>query len=82
MRTLEELARSVVPPGAGADFTASSHAGLVLLTPISEDARMWLRSHISIDATWNDGSLILELRLFPALADAILDAGLLFERDS
>jgi hypothetical protein len=82
MRTQEELARSIVPPGAGADFTASSHAGLVLLTPVSEDARAWLSSHVSAEASWNAGSLVLDMQFFPALADAILDAGFRFERDA
>lgn len=80
MRTQEELAASTLPPGAGADFIASLHAGLVLLTPVTERARTWLGPRIAPGASWHDRSLILEQRYFPDLADAILDAGFRFER--
>ena len=82
MRTQEQLARSTLSPGAGADFIAEPHAGLVVLTPLSEHARTWLKSHVASEATWNHGSLIPEIQHFPAFADAVLDAGFLFERDA
>lgn len=80
MRTREELAASMLPPGAGADFIASLHAGLVLLTPVTEFARAWLAPRIAPEASWHGRSLVLEQRYFPDLADAILDAGFRFER--
>ncbi len=55
-------------------------AGLVQLTPLNDRATEWLRATVSSEASWRQGALVVEIRYFAGLADAAIDAGLLFER--
>lgn len=70
------------PPDSGADFLATREHGLALSTPHTSRARTWLNLHASAEATWSGESLVVELRFFPGIADAIIDTELTFERDA
>lgn len=68
----------------GAGFRATREAGFVRISPISEPARGWLKQHVpeTEDTSWLADDLIVEMRYFPILADAIIAAGLMFERNA
>jgi hypothetical protein len=53
-----------------------------MLEPLTPVAEAWLRANVSREATWNGDTLVIEMRYFPALADAIIAAGFLFERNA
>lgn len=42
----------------------------------------WLRGHVDEEATWLGGMLVVEMRYFPDVAEAIIEAGFLFERNA
>lgn len=81
MKSKGDLLRATVPPEAGADFLAERYRSLVRIRPLNGRAQHWLEKQVGQDAIWDAGSLILELRFFTDLADAIIDAGFTFERD-
>src|SRR3546814_4974570 len=72
----------LVAPGAGADFVASKHAGLVKIEPRTARAEQWLDRAATGEASWDGNALVVELRYFPALADGAIAAGLTFERNA
>lgn len=76
------LARFTAPVGSGAAFRASGEGGLALVLPLTPKAEMWLRGSAAAEATWLGDALVVEMRFFPALADAIIAAGFFFERDA
>jgi hypothetical protein len=82
MNDPRDLRLYVVPPGHGAAFRAEREGGLAFLRPLTEEAADWLADLIDSEAQWNDGRLVIELRYFPPIADAIVDAGFLFEGDA
>jgi hypothetical protein len=53
-----------------------------MLEPLTPLAEAWLRANVSREATWNGNSLVIEMRYFPTLADAIIAAGFSFERNA
>ena len=53
-----------------------------MLEPLTPVAQAWLRANVSREATWDADRLVIEMRYFPALADAIIAAGFLFERNA
>lgn len=70
------------PPGAGAGFEAHRAGGLATIRPLSVPAEAWLREHVGPEASWLGVAAVVEMRYFPALADAIIAAGFDFERDA
>jgi hypothetical protein len=74
-----DLELHVVPPGHGASFAATREGGLVLLRSCSSESFAWLKAHVGSEASWHDDQLVIEPRYFPDLADAIIEAGFLFE---
>ena len=80
--TNARLAQYTAAPGQGASFIATSRAGLALILPLSLRAESWLRAHVDREATWQGDELVVEMRYFPDLADAIIEAGFLFERNA
>lgn len=76
------LFKHTVAPGQGVGFLATSEAGFALLEPLKPLAEAWLRANVSNEATWNGDSVVIEMRYFPALADAIIAAGFSFERNA
>lgn len=77
-----EPAQHVRPPGAGAGFEAHRAAGLATVRPLTRAAEAWLRAHVADEATWLGDAVVVEMRYFAALADAIIAAGFDFERDA
>ena len=53
-----------------------------MLEPLTPLAEAWLGGNVSREATWDTDRLVIEMRYFPALADAIIAAGFLFERNA
>jgi len=82
MKSPEELRRATAPADAGADFLAEKLGGLARLTPLNRRAAEWLRSTVSPEASWAGEALMVEMRYFGDLADAVIDAGFLFEREA
>lgn len=76
------LARHRAPREAGAAFLATREGGLALVEPLTPRAEAWLRANVDEEATWFGPALAVEIRYFPPLADAIIGAGFLFERDA
>src|SRR3546814_13192137 len=82
MEHIQYLEAATVAPGAGADFVASKHAGLVKIEPRTARAEQWLARAATGEASWDGNALVVELRYFPAPADGAIAAGLTFERRS
>lgn len=81
MKDPQEIKLHIVPPGHGAAFRAERAGGLALLRPLTQEATDWLAELVDSDAQWNEGRLVIEMRYFPPIVDAIIDAGFLFEGD-
>lgn len=75
------LRRHLATAESGAAFRAERHAGLALIEPLTLRAEAWLRGQVGEEASWQDGALVVEMRYFPPLADAIIAEGFTFERD-
>lgn len=65
-----------------ADLLATRHAGLACLEPLTGRGESWLSTIAAAEASWAGDALIIELRYFPAIADAAIDAGLTFEHET
>lgn len=76
------LTAAMLPPGSGASFAATRHAGLARIEPMTTTAEAWLHEHVSDESSWNGDALVVEMRYFADLADAIIGAGFTFERDA
>lgn len=75
------LSRHRAPVDAGAGFRATREIGLALIEPLTPSARTWLEANVGGESQWAGPALVVEMRYFPQLADAIIAAGFLFERD-
>ena len=75
------LTAAIATRGGGADVSATRHAGFARLEPLTVKARYWLTAIASDEASWDGDALVVELRYFPVVADAAIDAGLTFERE-
>lgn len=82
MDDADRLAAAMLPPGAGASFIATRHAGLARMEPLTEQAANWLRKIVSDEASWEGEALVVEMRYFPGLAAAAIAAGFTFEREA
>ena len=80
MKSEDELRRATVPAEAKPDFRAEKAGVLALITPLTNEAREWLRSAVTEESSWSGETLAVEMRYFPDLVDAIIDDGFLFER--
>ena len=76
------MSDSLVPPGSGASFAATRHAGLARIEPLTSVAEAWLHEHVGEETSWDGDALIVEMRYFPEIADAMIAAGFRFERDA
>lgn len=79
---IERLRTVILPPGAGADLSATNEHGLIWLEPLTRRGQCWLITRTSDEASWAGDALVIEPRFFPALAEAAIEAGLMFERDA
>ena len=75
------LAKHRAPRDAGAAFCATREGGFAMVEPLTPSATTWLRDRVGDEASWIGGRLAVEPRYFPPLADAIIEAGFLFERE-
>lgn len=80
-RQAHKVFNALVPPGAGGDLLASRHAGLARIEPRTLRGTHWLRSVASSESSWDGSALIVEMRYFPEVADAAIEAKLTFERE-
>ncbi|WP_181008506.1 hypothetical protein [Sphingomonas montanisoli] len=53
-----------------------------MITPLTPNASAWLHTHLADSAQWVGDAVAVEMRYFAPLADAIIAAGFLFERDA
>src|SRR3546814_10743265 len=65
MEHIQYLEAATVAPGAGADFVASKHAGLVKIEPRTARAEQWLDRAATGEASWDGNALVVEPRYFP-----------------
>ena len=72
----------MLPEGSGASFAATRNAGLARIEPLTAEAAAWLSGHVGYEASWDGDALVVEMRYFPDLAEAIIAAGMAFERDA
>lgn len=81
MSKTNPLAKFTATLDSGAAFLATNEGAFATVAPLTAKAEAWLHAHAAPDATWLGDVLIVEHRYFPDLADAIIAAGFLFERD-
>lgn len=80
MNEARPLSESMLPPGSGASFAATRHAGLARIEPLTAAAENWLHEHVAEESSWDGAAVVVEMRYFADLADAIIAAGFTFER--
>jgi hypothetical protein len=61
------------------DIQISDHGSIVLFTPMTDNARKWIRRHIPEDAQYFGPSLAVERRYAGDIADGMAEAGLALE---
>lgn len=66
----------------GAAFSATRNGSLALVRPLTPKAMAWLSLHVTNEVTWEGDDMVVEMRYFPILADAIMAAGFTFERNT
>lgn len=76
------LAKHRATAETGAAFTATRRDGFAMVTPITARAEASLIDHVDDEATWVGPTLVVEMPYFPEIAEAIIAAGFLFERDA
>lgn len=62
-----------------ADVRVEPHGSIVLFQPLSEPAREWIGEHVSKDAMWFSGALVVEHHYASDLAQGMVDDGLVVE---
>ena len=80
--TSARLARYTAAPGQCASFIATNRDGRFTILPLSIDAESWLRTNADDTAAWRGDELVVEMRDFFDLADAVVEAGFLFDRNA
>lgn len=58
------------------DFDIADHGSIIILRPLTEDARYWVDDNLSPDTQWFAGGAAVERRYFPPIYAGVLDAGL------
>ena len=82
MNRAKQLSDSTLPPGSGASFAATRHAGLARIEPLTVAAETWLIENVADESSWDGAAVVVEMRYFADLADAIIADGFTFERDA
>lgn len=82
MDQARDLSESMLPPGSGASFAAAGHASLARIEPLTVAAENRLREQIAGGSSWDGAAVVVEMRYFANLADAIIAAGCNFEPDA
>lgn len=57
------------------DFTVSDHGSLLIITPLNSEARSHLEEHISPEALWYAGGVVVEPRYIDTLCDRLIAEG-------
>lgn len=57
------------------DFFVNDQGTLVLITPLNDAARAWLKEHVQEDAQWFGRALVVEHRYANDLIEGILGEG-------
>ncbi|KPF78342.1 hypothetical protein IP88_04110 [alpha proteobacterium AAP81b] len=82
MNDRDRLFQATAAEGQGASFVATREGGFAMLTPLTAAAEAWLRANTAEESTWIGDTLVIEMRYFGHLAEAIIAAGFLFERNA
>lgn len=82
MTAARRLLDATAAPGNGASFVAMREGSFARITPLTSAAEAWLRSNVGGESTWLQDTLVVEMRYFPNVAEAIIEAGFLFERNA
>ena len=80
--TNARLAIYTAAPGQCASFIATRRGRQAVILPLSLGAESWLRINANVEAIWDGDELVVEMRDFLNLADAIYHAGFLFDRSA
>ena len=80
--TNARLAIYTAAPGQCASFIATKRGRQAAILPLSLGAESWLRTAANVAAIWNGDELVVDMHDFPDLADAVIEAGFLFDRSA
>lgn len=58
------------------DFLFANHGSICILTPVSEQAKEWADEHLSQDAQWWCGGVVIEPRYVQPILDGIMEDGM------
>lgn len=58
------------------DITITDHGSIILVTPITDQAKAWVDDNVSEESQWFGNSLVVEPRYISNLVDGMSDAGL------
>ena len=82
MTSARRLLDATAAPGNGASFVATHEGQFARITPLTAHAAKWLQRSTGAESTWLGDTLVVEMRYFPEIAEAIIEAGFLFERNA
>ena len=57
------------------DFTVTNHGSIVLVKPLTDECNDWLVEHVSDEAQWFGGALVVEPRYVEDLIEGLEEAG-------
>lgn len=58
------------------DFTVTDHGSIILLRPLTPEARDWVDEYLPADAQWHGRAIAVERRYFEDIYDGLTSAGL------
>lgn len=61
------------------DIMVQNHGSIVLVYPVSSEAREWIEQNVSDESQWFGGGLVVEPRYVENLIQGMLNDGLVVE---
>ena len=58
------------------DFDIADHGSIIVLRPVSTEAREWTDDYLPEDAQWGFGGVVIERRYFEDIYNGIVSDGL------
>jgi len=66
-------------PGLGLDFSGQDSGSIILLQPLTNNARNWTEERLPEDAQYFGDSVVIERKYFADVLRGLVDDGLTFE---
>jgi hypothetical protein len=78
MTHVNEFQSSGTSPSSGPDFTIQDEGSILLLTPRTEPARLWIDEHVGPDNGFQPyyPTIVIEPRYFGPILEGIRESGL------